>query len=134
MKSTMKMAMLAAVLGIASPKVFASAGFCVETMTAAFDWSKSATGTWAGMHEGKMHWYKLDAKGGLWQSHDGKKWAADKAGTWMDKEGKWLKVHEGKLVWSTDGNTWSEVPEWKWEGADGKWYKFDTNWKLWVNG
>lgn len=52
----------------------------------------------------------------------------------MDKSGKWLKIHDKKLVWSTDGKAWAEVPEWQWEGSDGKWYKFDSNWKLWVKG
>ncbi|QJB38182.1 hypothetical protein HF324_10050 [Chitinophaga oryzae] len=97
------------------------------------DWTKSATATWPAMKDGKTLWYKLDKKGGLWWSADGKKWAAAREGAWTDKEGKWLKIHEHKLVWSTDGNSWSEVPEWKWEGSDGKWYKFDNNWTLWVN-
>lgn len=97
------------------------------------DWVKSSTGTWAGMKDGKTYWYKLDKKAGLWWSTDGKKWAAVKDGAWADKEGKWLKIHDKKLVWSTDGKAWSEVPEWKWEGSDGKWYKFDGQWGLWVN-
>lgn len=98
------------------------------------DWMKSSTGTWPGMKDGATYWYKLDKKGGLWWSTDGKKWAAVKEGAWADKDGKWLKIHDKKLVWSTDGNTWAEVPEWKWLGSDGKWYKFDSNWTLWVNG
>ncbi|MBO9564864.1 MAG: hypothetical protein J7621_18960 [Niastella sp.] len=97
------------------------------------DWTKSSTGTWAGMKDGKTYWYKLDKKAGLWWSTDGKKWAEVKDGAWADKEGKWLKIHDKKLVWSTDGKAWSEVPEWKWEGSDGKWYKFDAQWGLWVN-
>ncbi|NII28845.1 hypothetical protein HB364_27450 [Pseudoflavitalea sp. X16] len=98
------------------------------------DWMKSTTGTWPGMKDGKTYWYKLDKKGGLWWSTDGKKWAAVKEGAWADKDGKWLKIHDKKLVWSTDGKTWAEVPEWKWQGADNKWYKFDSDWALWVNG
>ncbi len=125
--------------------VFAAAVFTATTMeastpaasgvnTAAFrEWKKSASGTWAGMHEGKTLWYKLDKKGGLWHSTDGKEWMADKGGAWTDKDGKWLKIHDKKLVWSTDGTSWTEVPEWKWEGADGKWNKFDAKWNLWVN-
>ncbi|WP_346238233.1 hypothetical protein ABDK00_004070 [Niabella insulamsoli] len=97
------------------------------------DWMKSKTQTWPGMFEGKTYWYKLDKMAKLWWSADGKKWAAVESGSWMDKDGKWLKIHEGKLVWSADGDSWSEVPEWKWEGSDGKWYKFDNSWKLWVN-
>lgn len=96
------------------------------------DWMKSKTGTWPGMKDGKTYWYKIDKKAGLWWSTDGKKWEAVSDGAWADKDGKWLKIHEGKLVWSTDGTSWSEVPEWKWEGSDGKWYKFDNKWSLWV--
>lgn len=97
------------------------------------DWVKSVSGAWPGMKDGKTYWYKLDAKGGLWWSADGKKWSAVDGGTWGDKDGKWLKIHEGKLVWSSDGKEWSEVPEWKWQASDGKWYKFDNSWGLWVN-
>lgn len=104
------------------------------TTTMAFrDWAKSKTGAWPGQKEGKTYWYKLDKNAGLWWSTDGKEWAAVKDGTWADKDGKWLKIHNKKLVWSTDGKAWAEVPEWKWEGSDGKWYKFDNNWGLWVN-
>ena len=98
------------------------------------DWMRSSTGTWPGMKDGKTYWYKLDKKGGLWWSIDGKKWSAVEDGAWADKDGKWIRIHEGKLVWSTDGKTWSEVPDWKWEGSDGKWYKLDMHWTLWVNG
>jgi len=97
------------------------------------DWTKSSNGTWPGMKDSKTYWYKLDKNAGLWWSTDGKKWAAVKDGMWADKDGKWLKIHQGKLVWSTDGKQWSEVPDWKWEGSDGKWYKFDSKWTLWVN-
>lgn len=96
------------------------------------DWMKSSTGTWPGMKDGKTYWYKIDKKAGLWWSTDGKKWEAVSDGAWADKDGKWLKIHDKKLVWSADGNSWSEVPEWKWEGSDGKWYKFDQKWSLWV--
>jgi hypothetical protein len=96
------------------------------------DWMKSSTGTWPGMKDGKTYWYKLDKKAGLWWSTDGKKWEAVSDGAWADKDGKWLKIHDKKLVWSADGNSWSDVPEWKWEGSDGKWYKFDQKWSLWV--
>ncbi|WP_276482839.1 hypothetical protein [Paraflavitalea pollutisoli] len=98
------------------------------------DWKKSTTGTWPGMKDGVTYWYKLDKKAGLWWSTDGKKWAEVKEGAWADKDGKWLKIHDKKLVWSTDGKAWAEVPEWKWEGSDGKWYKFDSSWMLWING
>ena len=97
------------------------------------DWVRSTTGTWSGVKDGATYWYKLDKKGGLWWSTDGKKWASVKDGTWMDKSGKWIRIHDKKLVWSADGKSWSEVPEWKWQGSDGKWYKFDTDWTLWIN-
>lgn len=97
------------------------------------DWMKSPTGTWEGKVNGKAHWYKLDKNGALWHGADGKKWMASKEGTWADKSGRWLRIHEGKLVWSADGKEWAEVPEWKWEGSDGKWYRFDKDWSLWVN-
>ncbi|WP_315822943.1 hypothetical protein [Paraflavitalea speifideaquila] len=58
------------------------------------DWTRSATGTWAGMKDGVTYWYKLDKKAGLWWSTDGKKWADVKDGAWADKEGKWLKIHD----------------------------------------
>lgn len=103
-------------------------------VTLADDWMKSPTGTWPGMKDGKTYWYKLDPKGGLWWSADGNQWAAVKGGAWADSDGKWLKIHDKKLVWSTDGKTWSEVPDWKWKASDGKWYKFDPEWTLWVNG
>lgn len=96
-------------------------------------WKKSPEGTWPGMKDGNTYWYKLDKNARLWWSTDGKQWEAMKDGVWMDKDGKWLKIHHKKLVWSADGKTWSEVPEWKWQGSDGKWYKFDHKWMLWVN-
>lgn len=104
-----------------------------HTITVA-DWTRSTSGTWPGMKDGMTYWYKLDKKGGLWWSTDGKKWAMVKDGAWADKDGKWIKIHDKKLVWSTDGKAWAEVPEWKWQASDGKWYKFDNNWGLWVNG
>lgn len=134
MKNAMSIAVLAIFLFAASETVTAKPATSGETPVSFREWAKSATGTWAGMVEGKMHWYKLDKKGGLWQSVDGKKWVSDKSGAWADKEGKWLKIHDKQLVWSADGKSWSEVPEWKWEGADGKWYKFDASWNVWVNG
>lgn len=105
-----------------------------HSYTPVYDWMRSPTGAWPGMKDGKTYWYKLDKKAGLWWSTDGKNWAAVKDGAWADSEGKWIRIHDKKLVWGTDGKTWSEVPEWKWKGSDGKWYKFDEKWALWVNG
>lgn len=104
------------------------------TTSIASDFAKSKDGTWTGMKDGKMYWYKLDAKAKLWWSADGKKWAEVKDGMWADKQGHWLKIGENKLWWSADmGKKWGEVPEWKWEGPKGEWYKFDKDWSLWVN-
>lgn len=98
------------------------------------DWVKSTAGTWAGKKDGKIYWYKLDKNAKLWWSTDGKKWAAVEGGMWADKDGKWLKIGDGKLWWTADGGkNFSEVPEWKWEGPDGEWYKFDAKWNLWVS-
>jgi opacity protein-like surface antigen len=101
------------------------------------EWEKSKEGTWDGMHDGKKVWYKLNQKdASLWWSMDGKKWEAVKEGMWQDKDGKWLKIVDAKMLkWSADGGkTWSDVPEWKWEAPSGTWYKFDKDWSLWMNG
>ncbi len=98
------------------------------------DWTKSTAGTWTGMHDNKKVWYKVNAKdASLWWSTDGKKWEAVKDGMWQDKDGKWLKISDKKLMWSADsGKTWSEVPDWTWQDADGNWCKFDKDWSLWT--
>jgi hypothetical protein len=108
-----------------------------NTVSVTGEWAKSKEGTWDGMHDGKKVWYKLDMKNAsLWWSMDGKKWDAVKDGMWQDKDGKWLKIVDAKMLkWSADGGkTWSDVPEWKWEAPSGTWYKFDKDWSLWVNG
>ena len=132
MKKTIIATAVAAFALFSAPVVFANAS-TQGVEVAPFDWKASKTGTWAGMKDGKTYWYKIDKEAMLWWSTDGKKWAKVSDGMWADKDGKWLKIHEGKLVWTTDGKSWAEVPEWKWEGSDGKWYKFDAKWKLWVN-
>ncbi len=96
-------------------------------------WKKVKNQTWPGIKDGTTYWYKIDKMAKLWWSTDGKKWAPVDDGAWMDKDGKWLKINDGKLVWSSDGKDWAEVPEWKWQASDGKWYKFDQKWELWVN-
>ena len=104
-------------------------------ITIASEWMKSTEGTWDGMHDGKKVWYKLNMKdASLWWSMDGKKWDAVKDGMWQDKDGKWLKIVDTKMLkWSANGGkTWSDVPEWKWEGNSGTWYKFDKDWSLWT--
>lgn len=58
-------------------------------------------------------------------------WKMSSEWTWQDADGKWLKIWDNKLWWSTDWKTWLEVPEWKWEWEDGVWYKFDSDWTLW---
>ncbi len=102
-----------------------------KTITKEPTWEKSKEGTWVGMHK---TWYKLNTKDvTIWMSKDGKKWDMVKDGMWQDKEGKWLKIANMKLMWSADGGkTWGEVPEWKWEGVDGTWNKFDKDWSLWI--
>lgn len=116
---------------IAVTQAVAPAGNMTENY---FDWIKSKTSIWAGMKDGKIHWYKLDKNAQLWWSADGKKWTPAEGGMWADKDGKWLKIGEGKLWWTADkGKNFSEVPEWKWEGPKGEWYKFDAKWTLWVN-
>jgi opacity protein-like surface antigen len=98
------------------------------------EWMKSEAGTWTGMHDSKKVWYKLNTKDAtLWWSTDGKKWEAVGDGMWQDKDGKWLKINDKKLVWSADGGkTWVEVPDWTWQDADGNWCKFDKDWTLWM--
>ncbi|MDF2436093.1 MAG: hypothetical protein K0Q95_469 [Bacteroidota bacterium] len=108
-----------------------------KVITVSDEWMKSKEGTWDGMHDGKKVWYKLDMKdASLWWSMDGKKWEAVKDGMWQDKDGKWLKIVDAKMLkWSADGGkTWSDVPEWKWEAPSGTWYKFDKDWSLWMMG
>ncbi|HEY6160826.1 MAG TPA: hypothetical protein VI112_06370 [Bacteroidia bacterium] len=104
-----------------------------HSMTVGENWTKSTTGTWEGMNDGKKTWYKLNpADASLWWSMDGKKWEASKNGMWQDKDGKWLKIDNKMLKWSADGGkTWSDVPDWKWQGSNGMWYKFDKSWSLW---
>lgn len=105
-----------------------------KTVITADDWMKSKDGTFTGMHDGKKVWYKVNSKdASLWWSTDGKKWEAVKDGMWADKDGKWLKISDKKLMWSADmGKTWSEVPDWTWQDADGTWCKFDKDWTLWT--
>ncbi|MDQ3047902.1 MAG: hypothetical protein M3R27_10170 [Bacteroidota bacterium] len=106
-------------------------------ITVTSEWTKAKDGTWEGKHDGKTVWYKLNAKdASVWWSTDGKKWDAVKDGMWQDKEGKWLKIVDAKMLkWSADGGkTWADVPEWKWEGSNGTWYKFDKDWTLWSMG
>ncbi len=80
-----------------------------------------------------MNWFKLDKNARLWVSGDGKEWMEVSDGMWLDKEGRQLKIGEGKLWWTSDGGkNFSEVPEWKWKGPKGEWYKFDAKWTLWV--
>lgn len=101
--------------------------------TQELSWSKSKTGVWLGMADNKLHWYKLDKSARLWASADGKEWQEVTEGLWQDKEGRQLKIGEGRLWWTSDeGKNFMEVPEWKWKGPKGEWYKFDAKWTLWV--
>jgi opacity protein-like surface antigen len=98
------------------------------------EWMKSESQTWTGMHNSVKTWYKVNTKdASIWWSTDGKAWEMVKDGMWQDKEGKWLKISESKLMWSADGGkTWVEVPDWTWQDADGMWCKFDKDWTLWT--
>ncbi|MGJ7031307.1 hypothetical protein [Niabella hirudinis] len=133
----MKKAILIAVCFIISntgiSELNASNGVPLTYHSKKAEWKKVKNQAWPGIKDGTTYWYKLDKMAKLWWSTDGKKWAAVKGGAWMDKDGKWLRIHQGKLVWPAEGAKWEEVPEWKWQGADGKWYKFDQHWALWVN-
>lgn len=131
-----KMLMLAAVIILTVPAgVAANSGKTAGGYTNIDqDWEKSKTGTWSGKKDGKTYWYKLDKNAQLWWSTDGQQWAVVDGGMWADKDGRWLKIGDGKLWWTADGGkNFAEVPEWKWEAPDGKWYKFDAKWTLWVN-
>ncbi len=97
------------------------------------DWAKARNGVWLALVNDKLNWFKLDKNARLWVSNDGKEWAEVSDGMWPDKEGRQLKIGEGKLWWTSDaGKNFSEVPEWKWKGPKGEWYKFDAKWTLWV--
>ncbi|RPD42701.1 hypothetical protein [Chitinophaga barathri] len=97
------------------------------------NWVKSRTGVWLALVDNKINWFKLDKNARLWASADGKEWLEITDGMWLDKDGRQLKIGEGKL-WSTsdEGKNFMEVPEWKWKGPKGEWYKFDAKWTLWV--
>lgn len=97
------------------------------------NWAKSKTGVWLGVADNKLHRYKLDKSARLWASTDGKEWQEVEDGLWQDRDGRQLKIGEGKL-WRTsdEGKNYMEVPEWKWKGPRGEWYKFDAKWTLWV--
>lgn len=94
-------------------------------------WTKSAN--WMGMSKGKKLYYKINPKNQvIFASTNLKTWSGVVGGTWITKDGKWVKITEKKLMWSADnGETWSEVPEWTWQDADGNWCKFDAEWNLW---
>lgn len=97
------------------------------------EWTKTKSGMWPGLRDGKTYWYKLDKDAKLSWSTDGKSWSQVANGMWADKSGRWMKVENQKLVWSTDmGTNWSDVPEGRWEGSDSRWYKFDKDWTLMV--
>jgi hypothetical protein len=94
-------------------------------------WVKSKTAVWVGQYNTK---YKIDKKGKVSVSKDGKTWKPAKDGIWLDHLGKWMKIDQKKVKWSdNEGKTWSETPDWKWQGGDGRWYKFDKQFSLWAS-
>ncbi|MCE3227205.1 MAG: hypothetical protein K0S32_1756 [Bacteroidetes bacterium] len=94
------------------------------------DWKKSEKGNWMGNNK---VWYKLNKNDKtIWMSTDGKKWDKAKDNMWQSKDGKWVKINDGKVVESGDsGKTWTEASDWTWEGGNGMFYKFDLSWDLW---
>src|SRR6185503_15690805 len=89
---------------------------------------------WTGMSKGKKLYYKINPKNQvIFGSMNTKTWSAVVGGTWVAKDGKWVKIANKKLVWSADnGTTWTDVPDWTWQDADGNWCKFDAEWNLWT--
>jgi len=112
----------------------------VKTSTAVItpiaDWKKSKDGVWEGKLNGTRVWYKYDLKStAILCSVNNTQWDIVKDGMWQDKDGRWLKITNKMLKWSTDsGNTYVDVPEGKWEGPNGTWYKFDKECGLWTMG
>src|SRR5687768_5555196 len=95
------------------------------------NWTKSATGYWAG---DDSTWYKINPSDySLWSSLNNKDWTAAKDGLWEDKDGKWLRVSEKRLMISSDnGTSWTPVKNNVWHGVDNTWYMFDNNWNLYT--
>jgi hypothetical protein len=97
-------------------------------------WQKTKDNVWPGQVNGEVYFYKLDKGAKLLWSADGKSWDTDADGMWADKEGNFMKIDGGKVMWSPDGaNTWQDTPEWKWQAVDEKWYKLDKDWNVWVS-
>lgn len=111
------------------------AAVCIaqNTNPAGYKWKRVNDNVWPGQVNGEMYFYKLDKNTSLLWSPDGKKRETDSDGMWADKEGNFMKIDGGKVVWSPDGgNTWQDTQEWKWEAVNLKWYKLDKDWNLWV--
>ena len=129
MKNTFSLFILASIFVLSS--ITNASAQTKKPISSVIDWQKSSTGTWIGMNR---YTYKFDkANTIVFSSEDGTNFTEVQENVWQDKNGKWLKIYNGKLMSSNDGSkTWSEVPEWKFEGGDGKWYKFDSTWTLWI--
>src|SRR6478609_1822130 len=69
------------------------------------DWEK--TDHW--VCKDNQTWYKYEkVTGTVWKStNEGEKWKESKDGMWNNKEGKFLKISYGKVVWANNSNdTW----------------------------
>lgn len=104
----------------------------VLTQDTASGWKKAAT--WTGLDDNKSRIYKLNPKTlVVFESWNGKTWSAKVGGTWVDKNGNWIKILNKKLVSSSDkGATWNDLAGGQWQDADGDWCMFGADWSLWV--
>ncbi|HTL82437.1 MAG TPA: hypothetical protein VL651_12075 [Bacteroidia bacterium] len=95
-------------------------------------WQKAAT--WTAMSDNKKLIYKINPKSlTVYASWNSKTWSAVIGGTWVDKNGNWIKIQNKKLVSSSDkGATWTEISDGKWQDADGDWCMFGSDWSLWI--
>lgn len=95
-------------------------------------WTKAPNVSWPGNDDNT--WYKIDTKDAtVYVSRNNKDWEAVSGNMFVDKNGRWIRPANGKLVWSEDsGATWSDVPDSKWQARDGQWYRLDSNWTLYV--
>lgn len=102
--------------------------------TQTLTWERAKNNSWPGVLNEQPYRNKLDEKGKLWWSSDGKNWVEDTDGMWADKEGVFYKMDGSKVVESKDGaSTWDETSEWKWLAVDGRWYKLDKDGVVWVS-
>lgn len=113
--------------------LFALASFAVTASAQTpgkLNWVKSTTGTWIGAEN---YYYKVNKTTKVVTvSKDNVTYAEAPNQTWQDKDGKFYKITENKLMKSDIGKIWSECPDWTWQGVDSKWYKFDATFNLMI--